>query len=118
MSYTTNMPSFLRCCMTLMTAATGSCINATHPRPAVSAAAIVASFCIWLNAAGTVMTVPISPSPRISSGRYPKSARNISAEHSSGVIVRLTAGSFTGVLVPISRLNSTAALSGFFAALL
>jgi hypothetical protein len=33
-------------------------------------------------------------------------------------MVRLTAGSFTGVLVPMSRLNSTAALSGFFAALL
>src|SRR3546814_2397370 len=45
--------------MTLITAATGSCIKATRPSPAASAAAIVESFCIWLNAAGTVMTVPV-----------------------------------------------------------
>ena len=43
-------------------------------------------------------------------------ARKISAEHSSGVIVRLTADSFTGVLVPMSRLNNVAALSGLRAA--
>ena len=46
--------------MTLITAATGSCISATLPRPAISAAAMVASFCIWLKAAGTVITVPVS----------------------------------------------------------
>ena len=54
--------------ITLITAATGSCISATLPMPAISAACSVASFCIWLNAAGTVITVPCTCS-RTSSGR-------------------------------------------------
>ena len=71
-----------------------------------------------MKAAGTVMTVPVSPSFRISSGKYPNRARSTSAEHSSGVIVRLTDGNLTGVLVPMRRLNNTAAFSGLRAALL
>ena len=67
MSYTTKAPSLWRCCITLITAATGSCISATRPISALAAS--VASFCIWLNAAGTVITVPVSPLARTSSGR-------------------------------------------------
>lgn len=92
-------------------------MRATLPSPAISAAAIVASFCIWLKAAGTVITVPVSEALRISSGRYPNSTRKISAEHSSGVIVRSAPGRRTGVLVPIKRLNTVAAFSGLRAAL-
>ena len=106
------MPSALRARITLIAAATGSCIRATRPMLANSAACIVAFFCIWLKAAGTVITVPISGSFRTSSGRYPNNTRRISAEHSSGVMVRSTADSLIGVLVPISRLKSIAALSG------
>ena len=71
--------------MTLMTAATGSCMIATCPMLASSAAWVVASRFIWLKAAGTVITVPTVGSSRNSGGRYPNSSRRISALHCSGV---------------------------------
>ena len=95
-----------------MIAATGSCISATFPIPANFAACKVASFFIWLNAAGTVITVAVSGSFLISSGRYPNKTLRISALHSSGVSVKLDASSSIFVLVPIKRLNKVAELFG------
>ena len=62
--------------------------------------------------------MPVSPSPGFLPAKGSRTATQHLGEHSSGVMVRLTAGSFTGVLVPMRRLNSTAALSGLRAALL
>ena len=50
-------------------AAMGSCRRATRFSPAMSAARKVASLCIWLKAAGTVITVPVPEALRTSSGR-------------------------------------------------
>ena len=68
-SYTRKIPSRGEWRITLITAATGSCIKATRPIPAIFAAWRVASFFIWLKAAGTVITAAVWGSVRTSSGR-------------------------------------------------
>jgi hypothetical protein len=80
--------------------------------PARRAARSVASVCIWLNAAGIVMTVPSGAEMPDSAVAWATRIRRMSALHSSGLCSIPADLNRIGVEVPISRLKPRATSSG------